>query len=244
MVGSLLTASRALRFRLWVLVTRARLQRLGGGLVLDVAEVPRYLGLPRVEIDGYPGTLTLRIGREVRFGRGLVLDLAHGKDGVIELGDRVVMQNGVRLQPWGGAIRLAPAVQVRDRCELKSAGELTLGERAICGRNVTLHCEERVTIGAKVGFAERVTIIDSDHGFDGSDTFFMEQAVRSAPVDIGENCFVATNGVVLRGTTIGRNSVVAAGAVVNGGDFPAGHVIGGIPARALKALDDGAHAGA
>ena len=203
MVGKLLTASRALRFHLCVLVTLARMRRLGGGLVLD---------------------------------------LAHGKDGVIELGDRVVMQNGVRLQPWGGAIRLAAAVQVRDRCELKSAGELTLGERAICGRNVTLHCDERVTIGAKVGFAERVTIIDSDHGFDGSDTFFMDQPVRSAPVDLGDNCFVATNGVVLRGTTIGRNSVVAAGAVVNGGDFPAGHVIGGVPARALKALDDGAHA--
>lgn len=242
MIGSVLQLARALRFRTWALVTAARLRRLGGRLVLEVAEVPRFLGLPRVEILGHPGTLTLRIGRDVRIGRDLVLDLVHGKDGVVELGDRVVLQNGVRLQPWGGAIRLATAAQVRDRCELKSAGELTIGERSICGRTTTLHCEERIALGAKVGLAERVTIIDSDHGFDGSDTYFMDQPVRADPVEIGENCFVATNAVVLRGTTIGRNSVVAAGAVVNGGAFPPTHVIGGTPARALKSLLDGAHA--
>jgi len=242
MIGTLLTAIRALRFRVWTLVTAARLRRLGGRLVLEVTEVPRFLGLPRVEIDGFPGTLTLRIGRDVKLGRDLVIDVAHGQDGVIDLGDRVVFQNGVRLQPWGGSIVLADAVQIRDRCELKSAGELTLGERAICGRNVTLHCDERIAIGAKVGFAERVTIIDSDHGFDGSDTFFMEQPVRSAPIHIGDNCFISTNGVVLRGTTIGNNSVVAASAVVNGGVFGSAQIIGGVPARVLKSLQDGAHA--
>ncbi|MTD43130.1 hypothetical protein GKE82_02110 [Conexibacter sp. W3-3-2] len=242
MVGRLLQLSRAARFRLWAVVTAARLRRLGGRLVLEVDEVPRLLGLPTVEIDGYPGTLTLRIGREVKLGSGLVIDLAHGKDGTIDLGDRVVFQNGVRLQPWGGAIRLGVAAQIRDRCELKSAGELILGERAICGRNVTLHCEERLELGAKVGLAERVTVIDSDHGFDGSDTFFMDQPVRSTPVLVGANSFVSTNGVVLRGSVIGENSVVAAGAVVNGGTYPPQSILGGIPARVLKSLADGAHA--
>ncbi len=242
MVGRLLALSRAARFRLWAAVTSARLRRLGGRLVLEVDEVPRFLGLPTVEVDGFPGTVTLRIGRDVKLGSGLVLDLAHGKDGLIELGDRVVFQNGVRLQPWGGAIRLAAGAQIRDRCELKSAGELLLGERAICGRNVTLHCEERVELRAKTGLAERVTIVDSDHSFDGSDTFFMDQPVRSTPVLIGENSMVSTNVVILRGSTIGSHSVVAAGAVVNGGEYPSGSILGGVPARVLKSLTDGAHA--
>jgi acetyltransferase-like isoleucine patch superfamily enzyme len=41
---------------------------------------------------------------------------------------------------------------------------------------------------------------------------------------------------VLRGTTILRNAVVAAGAVVTGGEHPSGWLIGGTPARALKPL--------
>ncbi len=237
MTGGALTFARGLRFRAWVLLTRARLKRLGAGFVCELAGAPpRCLGPLRVEIDGYPGTLTLRIGREVKIGRECVIDLAAGRDGLIELGDRVTLQNRVRLQPWGGAIRLEDDVQIRDADELKSSGELILRERAILGRNVTLHCEERIVLGRQVGLAERVTVIDSDHGFDGSDTFFMEQPVRSAPVLIGDNTFLATNVVVLRGTTIGENSVAAAGAVLNGGDFPAGHVIAGAPAKAVKPL--------
>lgn len=242
MIGTLLTSVRALRFRAWVAWSAVRVRRLGGRFTVESAGVPRFLGLPRVEIDGYPGDVRLRIGDDVRMGSGLVIDLAPGADGVIDLGDRAVLQNGIRLQPWGGTIRLAADVQIRDRCELKSAGDLRLGERAVCGRNVTLHCEERIELAPKVGLAERVTVIDSDHGFDGSDTFFLDQPVRSAPVTIGANTFVATNAVVLRGSVIGANSVVAAGAVVNGGSYPDASVIGGVPARTVKSLADGAHA--
>jgi len=236
MLSGSLRAVRAARFALWLLVVRARVRRLGGRLVVDIEQTPRFLGLPRVEIDGYPGTLTLRIGREVKLGRDLVIDLAPGKDGTIALGDRVTLQNGVRLQPWGGAIRLGDDVQIRDRCELKSAGELRLGRRAILGRAVTLHCDQEVVLGSQVGLAERVTVIDSDHGFDGSDTFFMEQPVRTSPVYIGDNVFVATNAVILRGSQIGERSVVGAGAVINGGSYPSAHLIAGVPARTLRPL--------
>jgi acetyltransferase-like isoleucine patch superfamily enzyme len=227
---------RNARFRIWARIVDLRLRRLGGRFVLDAPHPPRCLGLPRVEIDQGGGTLTLRIGRDCKLGRDLVLDLAPQADGLIELGDRVTLQNGVRLQPWGGSIRLGDGVQVRDHCELKSKGELTLGERAILGRNVTLHCDTRIALGRHVGLAERVTIGDSDHGHDGSDTFFMEQPVTSAPVVLEDNVFLATNVVVLRGTTVRRNGVAAAGAVLTGGDYPAGWLVGGVPAKPLKAL--------
>jgi acetyltransferase-like isoleucine patch superfamily enzyme len=230
---------RGIRFRLWAARVDARLRRLGGRFVLEAPHgAPRFLGLPVLEVDQGGGTLTLRLGRDVKLGRGTVLDVAPGVDGTIDLGDRVTLQNDVRLQAWGGAIRLADDVQVRDHCELKSAGELTLGPRTIFGRNVTVHCDRRIAFGSCVGLAERVTVIDSDHGFDGSDTFFMEQPVRTDPVAIGDNVFLATNVVVLRGTTVGANSVAAAGAVLVGGDFPPGHVIAGAPARARKPLSE------
>ncbi|MCW2998685.1 MAG: acetyltransferase [Solirubrobacterales bacterium] len=236
MVTRALDILRAVRFRAWALVVRARLRRLGGDLVLDVAAPPRLLGRPHVDIVGHPGTLTLRIGRDVRIGRGLVIDLAAGVDGEIVLADGVTLQDGVRLQPWGGSIRIGTSAQVRDRCELKSTGDLRLGPRCVLSRTATLHCHERIDIGARCAIAERTTIIDSDHGFDGSDTFVLEQPVRSTPITIGENVFIGTNAVILRGTVVGDRAVIAAGAVLNGGDFPAAHIVAGVPARTLRAL--------
>jgi acetyltransferase-like isoleucine patch superfamily enzyme len=217
-------------------VTRARLRRLGGRLRLDSQGTPRLRGPLRVELGASPGTLTISIGRDVTIGRECVIELADGADGTIEIADRAILQSRVRLQPWGGAIRLGAGAQVRDGCELKSKGELRVGERAICGRNVTLHCHESITLGDCVGLAERVTIADSDHSNDGSAVFFMEQPVVSEAVVLGRNVFCATNAVILRGSRVGDNAVVAAGAVVTGGEFLPGWLIGGVPARALKEL--------
>ena len=208
---------------------------------MEAAGAPRLVGPLRLETGPSPGTLTLRLGRDVRIGRDCVIDLADGVAGTVELGDGAQLQSRVRLQPWGGAIRLGPRAQLRDACELKSKGELSVGEQAICGRNVTLHCHLSLTLGDRVGLAERVTITDSDHAADGSDVWFMDQPVRADPVVLEQNVFCGTNAVVLRGTRILRNAVVAAGAVVTGGEHAGGWLIGGIPARALKPLTTTQH---
>lgn len=233
--------TRTVRWRWWTLVAAGRLRRLGGRLLIEARGTPRLRGPLRLETGPSPGTVTLRIGRDVTVGRECVLDLADGLDGIVELGDGAVLQSRVRLQPWGGAIRVGARAQIRDGCELKSKGELRLGERAICGRNTTLHCHSAITLGDDVGLAERVTVTDSDHEADGSDTWFMHQPVSADAVVLGRNVFCATNAVVLRGTRIGANSVVAAGAVVTGGEHPSGWLIGGIPAKKLKPLTAATH---
>jgi acetyltransferase-like isoleucine patch superfamily enzyme len=235
-VSWLIAAARALRWRWWALKTSVRLRRLGGRLILEANGTPRVLGALRVEIDDRAGILTLRIGRDVRIGRDCVIHLASGADGTIELGDRVSLQSRVRLQPWAGAIRVGPGTQLRDGCELKSKGELVLGERVVCTRSVTLHCHAAITVGAHAVLAERVTVMDSDHAQDGSDTPCMEQPVIAEPVVIERNVLCGTNAVVLRGSVIGRNCVVAAGAVVTGGEHPPGWLIAGVPATDIKPL--------
>ena len=232
---------RTLRWRWWCFVAGARVRRLGGRLVVEATGAPRLAGPLRLETGPHPGTLTLRVGRGVRLGRDCIIDLADGVDGTIELGDGALLQSRVRLQPWGGAIRVGARAQLRDACELKSKGELRVGDHAICGRNVTLHCHESLTLGERVGLAERVTITDSDHAADGSDVWFMDQPVLADPVVLERNVFCGTNVVVLRGTRILRNAVVAAGAVVTGGEHAGGWLIGGVPARALKPLTTTEH---
>jgi acetyltransferase-like isoleucine patch superfamily enzyme len=229
-------ALRVLRFRWWAFVTRARLRRLGGRLVLEAAGTPRMRGTVRVETGARPGTLTLRLGRGVSIGRDCVIDLADQENGTVELGDGTLLQSRVRLQPWGGAIRVGGLSQIRDGCELKSKGELRIGERVLCGRNATLHCHAAVTLGDDVALGPSVSITDSDHTTDGSDMRFLDRPVIAEPVVLERNVLCGTNSVVLRGTRILRNAVVAAGAVVAGGEHPEGWLIGGVPARPIKPL--------
>lgn len=58
-----------------------------------------------------------------------------------------------------------------------------------------------------------------------------------APIVLEENVWVGAQATILQGVTIGRNAVVAAGAVVTH-DVPAGAVVGGVPARVIRQAVD------
>ena len=238
-LSSIAGVVRTLRFRAWVLRTRARLARLGCRLVVETDGTPRFDDLPHVVIDTLGdgrGSLTLRIGRDCRIGRELTLDLWTHTDGVVEIGDRCHLQDRIRLQPWGGAIRLGPQVQVRDGVELKSRGELVVGTESGIGRNVTIHCHERIELADRVALAEGVNVMDSDHTHDGTDTHFERQRVLSTPVLVESNVFVGNNALILRGSHVGRNAVIATGAVLTGGEYPERHLLAGVPAQPLRPL--------
>ena len=62
------------------------------------------------------------------------------------------------------------------------------------------------------------------------------RAPEPTPVHIGDNVWLGDHATVLKGVTIGENSVVAAQAVVTR-DMPANVVVAGNPARVVKELD-------
>ena len=238
-LSSAAAAARALRFRAWVLETRARLARLNCRFVVEADGTPRFDDLPRLVTDAVGqggGSLTLRIGRDCRFGREVTLDLWTHADGVLEIGDRCQCQDRIRLQPWGGAIRLGAQVHVRDGAELKSKGELVVGAGSLIGRNVTVHCHERIELADRVNLAEGVNIMDSDHTHDGSNTDVARQPILSAPVVVESNVLVGTNALILRGSHVGRNVMIATGAVLTGGDYPERYLLAGAPAQPLRPL--------
>jgi acetyltransferase-like isoleucine patch superfamily enzyme len=61
--------------------------------------------------------------------------------------------------------------------------------------------------------------------------------VRKQPVVLKRNCKIGTGAVILPGVTIHENAMVGAGAVVHK-DVPANSIVGGIPAKIIKMLDD------
>lgn len=227
------------RWAAWQRLVTARLGRLGVAVRWEVAAPPRFWTLPRLEpIIGAPGpgTFTVRLGRDVKLGRELVLEVWTGTRNVLELGDRSTFEAFCRVQLQGGTVRLAHDVHVRDLVLLKAKAVLEVGEATVLSRGVHVHATTGVTIGAHNAIGERTSLIDSDHTTGDEPTPVLQRPLKVAPIVLARNVAVSANCVLLRGTRVGPNAVVAAGAVLTGGEFPGGWLIGGLPARALRAL--------
>ena len=64
------------------------------------------------------------------------------------------------------------------------------------------------------------------------------QQLHPAPIHIGKGVWIGANATVCSGVTIGDHAVVAAGAVVVK-DVPADTIVGGVPAKIIKKIDEG-----
>jgi acetyltransferase-like isoleucine patch superfamily enzyme len=92
---------------------------------------------------------------------------------------------------------------------------------------------QSIVIGDDVLCGANVTITDTDwHGIRPDDR---RKAGPSAPVVIENNVWLGLNVVLLKGVTIGENSIVSAGSVVNR-SIPPNVIAGGMPAAPIKPL--------
>ena len=187
------------------------------------------------------------MGRGVVIGRGVTLRHPHR----IRLGHRVIVDDDCVLdakgrsgpkradQPW--SIDLADDCVIGRNTVLscKSMGEhagvIHLAERVNISVNCTLLSETSLNVGAKVLIAGHTYIIaGGNHGTDRVDLPILDQPMfEKGGVAIGDHCWLGAQVTVLDGVTIGRDSVVAAGAVVRE-PVEAFTVVGGVPARVLK----------
>ena len=103
-----------------------------------------------------------------------------------------------------------------------NGGTIEFGNGVFFNRNCTVVARESIKIGNQCSFGPNVCIYDHDHAF-GKARENGEQ-FRSAPVEIGNNCWVGANTVILRGTKIGDGCVIGAGCVVKG-DIPADSLV-------------------
>lgn len=97
------------------------------------------------------------------------------------------------------------------------------------GRNCVITSKANVTIEKGCLIAEMVVIRDQDH-LPGSDTL---QTFVFSPISIEENVWIASKATILKGVSIGKNSVVAASAVVTK-SIGSSELWGGIPAKFIK----------
>lgn len=128
--------------------------------------------------------------------------------------------------------------------DIKGLHNLSVGDGTSIPKGSTIYCTEApLTIGRKVVFGPRPTIITGDHRIDLIGKYIIDVTVADkqvdgknpydAPVVIEDDVWAGANVTILKGVTIGRGSVIAAGAVVTK-SFPPYSIIGGVPAKLLK----------
>ena len=125
-------------------------------------------------------------------------------------------------------------------CDIKGLRNLSVGDGTSIPKGSVIYCTDApLTIGKKVVFGPRPTIITGDHRIDIVGKHIIDVTVEEKlpendlPVVIEDGCWIGANVTILKGVTIGRGSVVAAGAVVTR-SCPPYSIIGGVPARVIK----------
>nr|WP_294947594.1 sugar O-acetyltransferase [uncultured Mucilaginibacter sp.] len=89
-----------------------------------------------------------------------------------------------------------------------------------------------ITIEDNVLIGPRVNLVTENHPADPGE----RRSLTTKPIVIRRNAWIGANATILPGVTIGENAIVAAGAVVSK-DVPANSVVGGVPAKFIKAID-------
>jgi acetyltransferase-like isoleucine patch superfamily enzyme len=111
---------------------------------------------------------------------------------------------------------------------------ITIGDRCMLGKGIGIVGHERINIGDDIWTGHYVYITDQNHGYEDVTEPVGVQMWKNEPVTIGDGCWLGHGSVVLPGSTLGRNVVVAAGAIVAGLDAADFTVLAGVPARVVR----------
>lgn len=143
----------------------------------------------------------------------------NGRTTVIKMAENsVIMVNGNVHCNYGADITL------------EQGALLSIGDCFI-NTNIDIYCKTNISIGNDVLIGQHVTIRDTDGHRILSDKG--EHDALSKPVMIKNHVWIATNATILKGVTIGENSVVAAGAVVTK-SVPPNCLVAGVPAKIIR----------
>ena len=106
--------------------------------------------------------------------------------------------------------------------EVHGDGVLEIGEGTYFNRFCMISAHEHVTIGKHCMFGPGVKIFDNNHRY--SSETGVSSELSTAPIFVGDNSWVCSDVIILKGTQIGKNCVIGAGCIVRE-DVPDGSVV-------------------
>jgi acetyltransferase-like isoleucine patch superfamily enzyme len=188
------------------LVTLLRFMRSHGMLNLKYARLIARLGLVKLRLGS-----RLRLDGLAFVGPGCTLEVKKGA--TLELGRWSWVGHGCKIRSHEGAV--------------------SIGAKSVLGQECTISSFQHVSIGRECVIADRVMLIDFDHGMVEVDRPIRLQGIYKRDVRVGNNVWIGYGACILRGVTVGDNAVIGTNAVVTR-DVPANAVVGGVPVRLIR----------
>ena len=181
-----------------------------------------------LKMDGWAAiekNVRLRFANYVRLGHGSYLDenvYLHACPGGIEIGEGTIVMYGAVLHVYN--FRELPHAFIR------------IGSNSLVGEYSVIRGQGGVTIGDRVYTSPFTQIIAVNHVFDDPQRPFVDQGITAQGIVIEDDVWLGAGAVITDGVRIGKGAVIAAGAVVTK-DVPPHMVVGGVPARRIRAID-------
>ncbi len=167
----------------------------------------------------------LRFTNHIRLGHGVYLDQGtylHGCPQGIEIGRGTIVMHGAILHVYN--FRNLPHSGIK------------IGRDCLIGEYSVIRGQGGVQIGDRVYTSPFTQIIAVNHVFEDPNRSFMEQGITAEGITIEDDVWLGAGAIVTDGVRIGKGAVVAAGAVVTK-DVAPHTVVGGVPAKLIKAID-------
>jgi acetyltransferase-like isoleucine patch superfamily enzyme len=138
------------------------------------------------------------------------------------------LRSSLRSNPLGPSHPVMLCTWLPEAC-LEAGADFFMTGGAVCAA-------EKISIGNHVSIGVNSVVVDTDfHPLDPELRRLRPSEARTAPIVIGDNVFIGMNCMVLKGVTIGHDSVVGAGSVVTR-DVPPLVIVAGNPARIIREL--------
>jgi len=154
-------------------------------------------------------------------------------DGVAFIGPDVMLEIGrdarVQLGRWSW---IGHGSKIR--CH---EGVVSIGAKTVLGQECTISAFQHISIGRECVIADRVMLIDFDHGSAEVERPVRQQGIYKRDVRVGNNVWIGYGVCILRGVTVGDNAVIGTSAVVTR-DVPANAIVAGVPARLVRMREE------
>lgn len=175
-------------------------------------------------ISAIENNVRIRFANYIKLGRGVYLDQGtylHACPQGIEIGRGTIVMHGAILHVYN--FRNLPHSGIK------------IGRDSLIGEYCVIRGQGGVKIGDRVYTSPFTQIIAVNHVFEDPDLPFVDQGITAEGIVIGDDVWLGAGAIVTDGVKIGKGAVVAAGAVVTK-DVPSHTVVGGIPAKPIKAI--------
>jgi acetyltransferase-like isoleucine patch superfamily enzyme len=155
------------------------------------------------------------------------------REDLAAIGENVVIEHGALIiKPE--RVKIGSNVYIGHYAILRGydTNDLVIGNDTWIGQLSYINSAGGVTIGSRVGIGPCVKMMSSEHREEGRDVPVLLSDLEFARITVEDDCDIGIGAVILPGITVGRGSIVGAGAVVTK-DVEPYSIVAGVPARKI-----------